>query len=378
VQITKRRSNAAAGWAFLAGLVGIGLYNWRLWRHDKTLATQQRDSRSSAPVLSRTPKVSVLVAAWNEQAHIDAHIRSFMALQYPQIELIICAGGSDDTLARARHYACPTIIILEQQAGEGKQRSLARCFEYASGEIICLTDADCLYTDEALIRLLEPLVEDGEQAATGVSRPLDTQAHKLLPDYVWASDVFAGAHSPQYSAGLLGRNAAMTRQALERSGGLGFTAQTGTDYQLARRLIDSGVAIRYVGNSIVPTEYPETLSVYRRKQSRWLRNLLIYGRRYQAQRDVYLTVRTIATGALMLLSPLTALVFGRSVLVIWALLVAHATASKLRYLAFTARLYRRAVSARLIAGLIPLTLIDFVIWALPILDLFSVKRRNQW
>lgn len=377
-----RRAHASAhrnpGKLFLIGLAGVAVYNWRQWQRDKALAARLRSARTPIPKLSRTPKVSALVAAWNEHEHIDAHIRSFLALTYPDIELILCAGGDDDTLERARRYASERVIVLEQHPGEGKQRALARCLEHASGEVIYLTDADCRFNDEALLRLLAPIVEEGEQVATGCSRPLDIQYHKLLPGYLWISDVVSAAQRSDYNDGLLGRNTALKRQTLDSIGGFDFAAPTGTDYQLAKRLLRAGVPIRYVGTSVVPSEYPETLHEYRRKQARWLRNLLVYGPQYGATRDVQATVKTMAVGAGMLLAPASSIVLGRSVLLIWWLLIAHAASSKLRYALFTARLCRWPVPKRLLFGLIPLTLIDFAIWVQPVIDLLHPRRRVQW
>lgn len=367
-----------SGKLLLAGLLGVAEHNWRLWRRDKALADRLRAAQPALPQLERTPRVSALVAAWNERGRIDAHLRSFQALRYPNIELILVAGGGDGTLEQARRYTSDRVIVLEQQPGEGKQRALAKGFERAGGEIIYLTDADCLYDDEALTRLLAPLINESEHAATGRSRPLDEQQQAILPLYMWSSDVMAGAHRPRYSGGILGRNAALTRHAIETSGGLNFTARTGTDYQLAKRLLAANIAIRYVGASVVASEYPETLRVYRHKQSRWLRNLLLHGRRFGATEDVRLTAQTVATGAIMLALPLTATLLGRIVLLPWSLLVAHAAASKLRYALFAARLTDRRVPRRLILALLPLTLIDFAIWASPILDLIDPKRREQW
>lgn len=362
----------------LVGLIGVSVYNWWLWQRDKALAERLLVERLRVPKLSPMPRVSTLVAAWNEHDHIDNHIRSFLALSYPAIELILCAGGTDDTLQRARCYAGERVTVLEQRPGEGKQRALRRCLKYASGEIFYLTDADCIYVDEALIRLLAPLVEEGEQAATGGSRPLAGQAGRLLPGYLWASDVMSRARTPVYCEGLLGRNTAITRCALDQSGGFAFTAPIGTDYQLARQLVNAGIKIRHVNASIVPSEYPETLQVYRRQRSRWLRSLLIHGLRHGAKHDVQVTLKTIVTGMVMLLMPLATVAFGSAVLVPWSLLVAHAAVSKLRYALFTARLYQHPVPRRLLIGIVPLVLIDFVIWALPILDLLNPKRRNQW
>jgi len=373
-----RAANRNAGWLLLGGLGVVSLHNWRLWTHDRAFAERLRTERPAAPGLSFAPKVSALVAAWNEAEHIDAHIRSFLALRKLEIELVICAGGADNTFERARQYAGPRVIVLEQRAGEGKQRALVRCLERATGEIIFLTDADCRFEGAALRHLLAPLVNEGEQAATGASRPLEEQQGRLLPGYLWAIDAAVAARQGRYSSGLLGRNAALTRQAIERSGGLDFHAPTGTDYQLARRLIDAGIPIRFVGASVVPAEYPESLATYANKQSRWLRNLLLYGPRYGATADVRATAQTVALGAAMTVSPLAALFLGPFALVLWAVLVSHAALAKLRYASFTARLHGGRLPRGLLLGLLPLTIAEFAIWALPIRDMLDRRRRSQW
>lgn len=360
------------------GLAGVAAYNWRHWQRDQALAERLRAERADVPSLSRTPRISALVAAWNEAAHIDAHIQSFLALAYPNIELVICAGGADDTLARAQRYAGERVTVLEQRPGQGKQKALAECYQRAGGELIYLTDADCRFDDEALARLLAPIVNEGEQVTTGGSRPLDAQAGQLLPAYLWASDTAASAQMPAYVAGLLGRNALVARAALDRSGGMEFSAPTGTDYQLARRLLAADVQIRHVPSSLVASEFPASLGIYQRKQARWLRNLLIYGRRSGARADVLTTLRTVVVGAAMLLAPLAALWLGALVLLPWALLLAHSAAAKLRYALFTAQLHGQALPRRLLAGILPLTLADFAIWASPIVDLLLPGRRERW
>ena len=66
------------------------------------------------------PKVSVLVAAWNEADIIREHIQSFLGLHYPNKELILCAGGEDGTYRIAREQGHTKVKVLEQQRGEGK------------------------------------------------------------------------------------------------------------------------------------------------------------------------------------------------------------------------------------------------------------------
>ncbi len=375
---TNQILNRHSGQLLLLGTALVGARNWQLWQRDKQLVRQLCQQRPAQPVLNRTPKVSVLVAAWNESQRITAHINSFLALNYPDIELILCAGGSNDTFQKAKQFASDKIQVLEQYPGEGKQHALARCYELALGEIIYLTDADCLFDEQALLHMLAPIINEGEQVTTGSSRPLNEQLDKLFPAYIWAADTVSNAISSDYVQGLLGRNAAITRQVLEQSGGLDFVAHTGTDYQLARRLLAAGVKLRHASNSVIASEFPENLEVYRKKQSRWLRNLLIYGRQYGAKQDVQATVKTVAVGTFMTLVPLIAPLAGRKLLLPWSLLVMYAVCSKVRYAAFTAHLYQRKVSIKLIASLIPLTLLDFAVWASPTLDLLNSKRRTMW
>ncbi len=376
--------NIELGLALLlsSGMCALIALNILLWWRERAMADRLRADREMLPCLSRHPKVSVLVAAWNEGEQIDAHIRSFLELRYPNIELILCAGGRDDTLVRAKHYCGERVKVLEQAPGEGKQKALARCIGLAEGEVIYLTDADCIYEDRVLITLLEPIVNHTEQATTGTSRPLQEQAGDILPMYVWVSDAVADAHGSTYSHGLLGRNAAVSRTALEKIGGLDFDAPTGTDYQLAQRLIAAGIAIRRVGASAVQSHYPESLREYRQKQSRWLRNLWIYGRRYGAWDDVRVTAQTIAMGVAMTLMPFAALLAGGTpglvIMVLWLLVLTHAVAAKVRYALFTSRAYSLSMPHSLYLGIPPLRVIDFAILALPALDLLNMRRRHAW
>ena len=53
------------------GLVGAAaaLYNWRLWQRDKAFLAERADPDPLPPLAEwpHLPKVSVLVAAWNEE-----------------------------------------------------------------------------------------------------------------------------------------------------------------------------------------------------------------------------------------------------------------------------------------------------------------------
>lgn len=373
-----RTAERHAGWMLAAGLGAVGLLNWRQWRRDRALADQLSAERAPAPMIPRVPPVSALVAAWNEGERIEAHIRSFLALTYPSIELVLCAGGSDDTLERARRYAGERVTVIEQRPGEGKQRALARCLEHARGEIIYLTDADCLFDDEALARLIEPIVAEGEQAATGASRPLDEQLGSFLPVYVWAQDVAAAARQPRHVGGLLGRNAALTRAAVAAIGGLDFEAPTGTDFHLACRLVQHGIPIRSIPQSVVRSDYPAQLGPYWRKRTRWARNLITVGMHYRSHGHVLSGLRSAAAGAAIVSLPIAGAIMTPLLSVLWAVLLMHAVLAKLRYLVFTGSIERRSIDARYAICTAIMTLVDLGIWCAPLAQLVTTKGRDRW
>jgi cellulose synthase/poly-beta-1,6-N-acetylglucosamine synthase-like glycosyltransferase len=322
------------------------------------------------------PTVSVLVAAWNEAEMIGEHIQSFLGLSYPHKELVLCAGGPDGTLLIAREQAGEGVRVLEQEPGEGKQRALRRCLEQANGEILFLTDADCLLDDEAFTRTLAPLLQGSEEAATGTSRPLVRQERSPFVVHQWCTDLYANAGQPDYVTGLLGRNCAVKRQAMLEAGGFEAEVRTGTDYYLAQRLVQKGIPIRWVRDSSVQTRYPETSLSYWRKQSRWVRNLIVHGPKFSAHREVAMALRTAAVGWVMLLLPFVASQTGPIWLALWAVLCAQALLARVRYTTF-ARLYRGVQVPAQQVALTPLYLwVDWIAWSLPLPDLLF--RRHRW
>ena len=361
----------------LLGLAAVAAHNWRQWQRDKSLLAQLKAPEPLPPLEEwpALPPVSVLVAAWNEATSIEQHIESFLALRYPNRELVLCAGGQDGTYEQALTWAAAQVTVLKQSPGEGKQRALARCLTRAKGSIIFLSDADCLLNDEAVLRILWSLLGEGEDVATGTSRPL-RQQHNPFFTYQWATDHYVDAHRPRFITGLLGRNCAVSRTALDEIGGFDADVPTGTDYYMAKRLLKSGYRIRYVRDSVVETRYPGTVRSYWRRQSRWVRNLLLLGPAFGAYDEVRQALRTSLVGLAMLLLPFAALLVGPIFLAIWGVLFFYALLARLRYALFAGRDSYLRLSLEYLS-LIPLfVLVDFIAWSRPLVDL--LLRRNRW
>ncbi|HEV8634523.1 MAG TPA: glycosyltransferase [Chloroflexota bacterium] len=330
-------ASGTLAWAALAvGLAAVSLFQGLAWRRDRARALGLRlAGEQPRPRLAATPRVSILVAAWNEAGMIDAHLRSVVGLRYPNLEYVLAAGGADGTYRRASAYAGPGVVVLEQRPGEGKQGALRRCLARASGEILYFTDADCLLDDDSFERTVAPLVNEREMAATGTAGPLPEQL--ATNDFVrgqWAVWFYRSPSIPTYTSGLLGRNAAVHRRALLESEALAYRVTSGTDRFLAGRLTRAGYRIRYVGSSWIRTAYETSYPVYVRQQSRWLRNLVEHGIRFHDRADVLHGARTMFVAMAALALSLACLTLGPPG---WALLVpfiVHLALTRARYLAF--------------------------------------------
>jgi cellulose synthase/poly-beta-1,6-N-acetylglucosamine synthase-like glycosyltransferase len=368
-------------WSFGAlGLAALLYHNWRLWQQDKA-NLNRRNITAALPALETwptQPKVSVLVAAWNETTNIDRHIQSFMQLRYPNKELILCAGGNDGTYQRVLRWSGNQVKVLEQAPREGKQHALRRCLRHSDGAIIFLTDADCVLSDEAFERTLYPVICETELACSGTYQPYPEQVSNPFVTSQAASQIYSAMHNSRYAAGLSGANCAIERSLLERSGGLDAPAATGTDYVLAKMLTSTGAQIRQEPRSLVATEYPESASSYIRQQRRWLRNVVLHGWRFGANAEVRACLHTSATGLAMLILPLSALFVGAPSLVVWLLLYTHALLSRIRYLRFANVAIGTPFGIKQMAIQAPMLLLDFAAWSRPLLDFLSAAGRNTW
>jgi cellulose synthase/poly-beta-1,6-N-acetylglucosamine synthase-like glycosyltransferase len=368
----------------VAGLAALAVYNARRWRSDRALAASVRaELLGPPPRLGTTPRVSILVAAWNEGDGLARHLESVRRLSYPDLEYVLCAGGTDGTEEIARRAAARGIVVLPQEAGEGKQRALRRAFARATGSIIYLTDADCVLDEVSFERLVAPLIEEGESAATGSSIPPPEQRRACaFAHYQWAVQQYRLAHAPVYVDGILGRNAAVRREALERCGAFDADVPTGTDYHLAKALRRHGYRIRSVPASLVETPYATGWGGYARQQRRWLRNVAVLGARFGAWNEVRASVQTSLLGVAMLLggASLFAGPAGRVPFALWCLGLAQSALAKLRYVAF-GRLVDGRSPAPLPAALPPAleyTFGEFAVWTLPLADYPVAARRRRW
>jgi len=106
--------------------------------------------------LTPRPRLSVIVAAYNEAGVIQAKIRSALEQSYPadRLEVIVVSDGSTDgTDERVRRFADRRVRLVRQEPRAGKSLALNRGVSVATGDLLIFTDANALFGPDSLARL---------------------------------------------------------------------------------------------------------------------------------------------------------------------------------------------------------------------------------
>jgi len=146
------------------------------------LAVRRRPTLSPA-TWDELPRVSLIVAAYDEAEVIAAKVANALALDYPRerLELIVASDGSADaTVERAR--AAGADLVLELPRG-GKVAAQNAAAERGSGEILAFSDANSAWAADALRHLVEPFADPAVGYVCGQVRFLDPGGGNLEGAY---------------------------------------------------------------------------------------------------------------------------------------------------------------------------------------------------
>jgi succinoglycan biosynthesis protein ExoO len=114
--------------------------------------------------VATTPRVSVIVPAYNAAGFLKRALHSALAQTMPDLELIVVDdSSSDSTLALAREVAArdPRVRVLHNERNRGMYPTYNRAIDAARGEWIAALDADDVWLPDRLERMLA--VADDEE-----------------------------------------------------------------------------------------------------------------------------------------------------------------------------------------------------------------------
>src|SRR5262245_57613439 len=157
----------------------------------KTSAAHQRSVESyrlqwitESPL---SPPISLIAPAHNEEKSIRIAVRYLLALDYPELEVIVVNDGSQDSTLQQpqdelpprpvrsvyvkqvesakvrglyRSDADSRLLVIDKEAGGSKADAVNAGLNAATSPYVCIVDSDSVLERDALLRIMIPVFED--------------------------------------------------------------------------------------------------------------------------------------------------------------------------------------------------------------------------
>ncbi len=270
--------------------------------------------------------ISVLMPAYNEAAGVVESVRSVLSLDYPQHEVIVIDDGSTDgtlemlrkefrlerrdvvyrrslpvtgaVLGIYRSALAPNLVVVHKEHA-GKSDALNAGLNLSRYPLFCTIDADSLFQENALLRVVRPFLEDPERViavggqvrvANGCRVERGRVVEPRLPTNVLAAFQVV-EYLRAFVASRLGLSAMnnllilsgvfslFRKDVVLEVGGYRRGVVT-EDMELVLRLhrhmreTQRPYAVVFLPDPICWTEVPETIGSLGRQRSRWHRGLI--------------------------------------------------------------------------------------------------------
>jgi len=120
------------------------------------------------------PDVTLLIAAYNEKDVIAEKLENCLALDYPRehLQILVAADGSDDgTDQIVQSFADRGVELSYRPERRGKMAAINNAFALVRGEIVVMSDANNIYSINAVRNLVAPF-QDPTVGATGGAKKI--------------------------------------------------------------------------------------------------------------------------------------------------------------------------------------------------------------
>jgi cellulose synthase/poly-beta-1,6-N-acetylglucosamine synthase-like glycosyltransferase len=235
------------------------------------------------------PLVTILVPAYNEEAVIEASIRSLLELDYPAYDILVIDDGStDETYQRAAelegYYGRATVRVVSKSNG-GKASALNTGIALARTPFVLCMDGDSRLSPGTL-RHAMPHFRDSRVGA--VAGNVKVVNRRNLWTCLQALEYIEGLNMARRAQGFVravnivpGPIGIFRRDTLASVGG--YDSDTyAEDADLTLKLLTDGWHVVYEDQAIAYTEAPEHLLDLLKQRYRWSRGILQALRKHSA------------------------------------------------------------------------------------------------
>lgn len=241
-----------------------------------------------------SPKVSIVVPAWNEEVGILKTMESILYNGYENIQLIVVNDGStDDSDNKIRtfiqelskdNYELSQKITYKYKKNGGKGAALNTGIKLAKGEILLTIDADSVLKKGSLTKLVTYFRDEEMMAVVGNVQVTNTSTLIGLAQHL---EYYLGfynkrAHAVLGAEYIFGGACASFRREVFEKIGLFDTVNKTEDIEMSMRLRYNGFKCTYAEDVICYTEGASNLNGLVKQRVRWKKGRLDTFRKYKS------------------------------------------------------------------------------------------------
>jgi len=243
---------------------------------------QERRMPTLLATPAKSPKISLVVPAHNEELVIERTLRALLALDYPRdkLEIIVINDASTDTtgsiierVAEEDNRIKP-IHTTPERGGRGKSAALNLGLRFATGEVIGVYDADNTPEPYVLRYMVAVLLSDETLGAVVGKVRTRNRFATILTRFIniefiafqWMTQ--AGGWNTHRVSIIPGTNFLIWKSVLEECGGWDERA-IAEDTELTIRLYQHGYYVQFVPGAVTWEQEPETWRVWFGQRRRW-------------------------------------------------------------------------------------------------------------
>jgi hyaluronan synthase len=233
-------------------------------------------------------KIAVIIPCYNEEPDlVEESIRTVLAAYGRKQVIVIDDGSTNGVQARLRELADELPIALHEfEQNAGKREALFHATTHMLDddvEFVVTIDSDTLLATDALVRVVEPLLDPKIGASTGNVLLLNERQNlltRMIGTYYWIGlNIYKQAQSVIRSvvccSGCLAAyRAPLLRDIIGEFAGQRFLGEACThseDRHLTNLVLKRGYDVVYVAEAVSWTETPATVQGFLRQQRRWKR-----------------------------------------------------------------------------------------------------------
>lgn len=253
---------------------------------------------------------SILIPGWNAEQYIENCVNSILENDYMKYKIILIVGGTDRSydiaLELQKNYS-DKIIALEQKTPH-KNKALNSSLKYINGELIILTDIDCIYQKNWLRKINEIFQNKKYNIITSSYLPYQNRKSSLAE----FNNIKHWYNLLKFKSGeiiignkLCGGNSAFRKEIfLDKIGKFEEISQTGDDKILGMQFNEQGEKLYFFQDIYVYTEcYSNSLKKFIKRRIRWARDLFITLKR----KDIFKLLISFIISLFKLFYPLLAI-----------------------------------------------------------------------